>query len=210
MMENKAWLRLMALTLVLPLAVACSQEEETEADIEIEAEPAPAAPVTVQITPQGGGMVAGEITATHQAEDTNLRISLTGLTEGKDYEARIRYGDCTIAMNYLDDEPLANDNEAATPATGTPETPGTMDDHETGEVVAMINLDRTGATASGSADIENDELRAGEAAYLVITEDSDEDVLVGCADLSGHGGMGTTPDAGAAPGAAMPADSAQR
>jgi hypothetical protein len=208
-MENKAWLRLIALMLVLPFAVACAQEEETEADIEVETEPAgPAAPIVVTITPQGANTVAGELTATHEMDKTIVRLNLTALTEGKDYEARIRYGDCTVAATYLQDEPGANPEPATPPAGATPAT----DDHETGEVIEAINLDRQGAMATGTAEVDNDELRPGETAYLVITEDSDEDVLVGCVDLPGHGGMdGTAPaPAGSEPGAAAPAEPGRR
>jgi hypothetical protein len=199
-MENKAWLRLAALVLVLPFAAACAREDETEANIEVETEPAaPAAPIVVAITPTGANTVAGELTATHEADKTVVRLSLNALTEGKDYEARIRYGNCSVAANYLDDEPMANNDAPATPQAGA--TPAT-DDHEQGEVIEAINLDRQGLMATGTAEIENDELRAGETAYLVITEDSDEDVLVGCVDLPGHGGMGgTAPAPGATPGA---------
>jgi hypothetical protein len=209
-MENKAWLRLIALMLVLPLAVACSKEEEIEADIDVETEPAaPAAPIMVTIMPQGGSTVAGDLSATHEADKTVVRVNLTSLMEGKDYEARIRYGNCSVAANYLDDEPLANNDGPETPATpgATPLT----DDHEQGEVIEAINLDRSGATATGTADVDNDELRMGETAYLVITEDSDEDVLVGCVDLPGHGGMGgTAPAPGTEPGAAAPAEPGRR
>jgi hypothetical protein len=212
-MENKAWLRLIALMLVLPLAVACSKEEETDADIEVETEPAaPAAPIVVTITPTGANTVAGELTATHEMDKTMVRLNLTALTEGKDYEARIRYGDCTVAATYLDDEPGANPEPATPPPAGA--TPA-ADDHETGEVIEAINLDRQGTTATGTAEVDNDELRPGETAYLVITEDSDEDVLVGCVDLPGHGGMGGTapapaPAPGTEPGAAAPAEPGRR
>jgi hypothetical protein len=212
-MENKTWLRLIAMMLVLPLAVACSKEEETEADIEVQTEPAaPAAPIVVAIVPEGSNTVTGEISATHEMDKTVVRVSLAALTEGKDYEARIRYGNCTIAANFIDDEPMANNEESVTPPpAGTPAT----DDHEQGEVMEAINLDRQGLIATGTAEIENDELRAGESAYLVITEDSDEDVLVGCVDLPGHGGMGGTMPApgatpGTEPGAAAPAEPGRR
>jgi hypothetical protein len=154
-------------------------------------------------------MVAGELTATHETDKTIVRLNLSNLTEGKDYEARIRYGDCTIAASYINDDPMgANAPAAPAPEATTPATTG--DSHDPGEVVASINLDRTGATATGTAEIENDDLRADEAAYLVITEDSDADVLVGCVDLRGHSAMGAAPAPAAEPGAAMPADSANR
>ena len=198
-MEKKAWLRgLVAMTLLLPVVAACSADEETEANIEVETAPPAPTPITVQVMPQGGAMVAGDLTAMHEADNTRVSLTLSGLTEGKDYEARIRYGTCAVAMNYVDDEPFAND---ATPG----DSGSVMDDHEIGEVVEQIDLDRTGATASGTGEFDNDDLAAMESAFVSITEDSDEDVLVGCADLSGHGGMGGTMGGGMG---GMPVDSA--
>lgn len=205
-MDSKAWLaRAMALALMVPVA-ACSREEETEANIEVESEqpatPA-AAPMTIQINPQGGAMVGGELTATHEAERTNVRVTLNGLTEGQDYEAKLRYGDCTVAANFLED---------ADEAMGTT-TPGTgVANHEIGDEVADIDLQITGTTATGTADIDNDELAMNEPAYVVVTQ---EDRLVACGDLRASGAHGDTGTMGApatpgmTPGATMPADSAR-
>jgi hypothetical protein len=216
-MENKAWLRLAAVVLVLPFAAACAREDETEANIEVETEPAatPAAPVTVMINPQGGSTIGGELTATHEAENTKVRLNLTGLMEDKTYDAKIRYGSCAVAMNYLDgddDTPAGANSPAATPETTA------TDAHDVGEEVADFSLDETGTTATGEVDIDNDELRAGEAAFVMVTEDAgvgDPDVLIGCAELSGHGGMGGTAPApgttpGAEPGTAAPAEPGRR
>jgi hypothetical protein len=206
-MDSKAWVaRAMALALVVPVAAACNKEDN-DANIEVQTEtPPPAAPVTVTINPQGGAMLSGDLTATHEADKTTVRLSLAGLTEDKDYEAKIRYGDCTMAANYLkDDDMAATPGAATTPAAGTDSGASMSAAHDPGDKVADIDLDKTGATATGTADIDNDELGAGEAAYVVITQD---DMLVGCADLSGHGDMGGMSAPGTAPGAAMPADSA--
>ena len=68
------------------------------------------------------------------------------------------------------------------------------------------------ATATGEEEVDNDDLRQGEAAYIVVTQ---EGVLQACGDLMGHAtGAGAAPGAapapGSAPGAAMPADSVHR
>jgi hypothetical protein len=206
-MDKKAWVaRAMALALVVPAIAACSKEDNDEANIEVQTEaPAPPAPMTITINPQGGATLSGDLTATHETDRTNVRVNLMGLTEGKDYEATIRYGDCTMAAQYLKDEdakPGAPNADSVTGgATGT--------EHEVGDKVADINLDHTGATATGTADISNDDLRGDEMAYVVVTEG---DMMVGCGDLRGHGDMGGTMSApgAATPGAAMPADSAHR
>ena len=219
-MDSKAWMwRALAVALLVPAVGACSAEDNDEAniDVETEAPPAAATPMTVAINPQGGSTITGEFTAMHEAENTRVRVNLSGLMEGKDYNATIRYGDCTVAMNYLTDDD-ADDAPAATP--GTTPAPGTETaaEHEIGDEVADIDLNVTGATATGEADIDNDDLRADEPAFVMITEDAgmtDPDVLVGCADLRGHGGMGgTMPAPGATPGAepghAAPADTGRR
>ena len=99
-MDSKAWMaRAMALALIVPAAAACNMEDNEEANIEVETEaPAtpPPAPVTMDILPQGGSTVAGQVTAMHEGDNTKLRLNLSGLTEDKTYDAKIRYGDCTI------------------------------------------------------------------------------------------------------------------
>ena len=224
-MDNKTWMRALALALIVPAAAACSKEDNDEANIEVETEAAPPmAPITVDIMPQGGSTIMGTITATHEGDDAKVRLTLSGLTEDKTYDAKIRYGDCAIAMNYL------TDNEApATPAPGaapsTAPAPGTetaTGEHKVGDEVADFSLNETGTTAEGDVDVDNDDLRPEEAAFVMVTEDAgvgSPDVLVGCADLRGHGGAmggtmpapGTTPAApGTEPGAAAPADSGRR
>jgi hypothetical protein len=183
-MDSKTWLiRFAAVMLVVPV-VACTSDDDTDVEIDATTEAPPVmAPVTVTLQPMGGSMLAGEVVASHAAENVNVRITLSGLTEGEDYEAALKYGMCTDAQAHLDDD------DAATP--GTEPAAGTMDDHEAGEGFGDIDLDVTGMTATGSADIDTDDLRENEPAYLAITTGgmTDEKTLVACADLSGHGGM---------------------
>jgi hypothetical protein len=186
-MVSKSWLiRFAAVMLVVP-AFACTSDDDTDIDIEAETEtPPPAmAPVTVQFQPMGGSTLAGEVVASHNPENVNVRVTLSGLAEDDDYEAALKYGMCTDAQAHLDNE-VGDD----TPGTET-ETPGAIDEHEAGEEFADIDLDHTGMTATGSADIDTDDLRANEPAYLAITTGgmNDERTIVACADLSGHGGM---------------------
>lgn len=223
-MESKPWVgRALALALLVPVASACSKGEKNEENIEVKTEtPPPAAPITVTINPQGGAKLTGQLTATHETDKTVLRLNLSGLDADKDYKAKIRYGDCTVAMKYLadTDEPGEVDKNKAPATTGAPATganpptatPGeTVRNHDIGDVVARIDLDKTGATATGSADVDNDKLGPDEPAYVVITEDmgvGKNDMFVGCADLTGHAGLGATPGgaapAGTTPGAAAP------
>ena len=223
-MDNKAWIRAMALALIVPAAAACNKEDNDEATIEVETEaPAPPpAPITIDITPQGGAPVMGQLTATHEGDNTKVRLTLSGLTEDKTYDAKIRYGDCTIAMQYTNDDMKPDENAPTTApgATATPGAPTATGEHKVGDEVADYSLNETGTAAEGEVDVDNDDLRPDEAAFVMVTEDAGvgkPDVLVGCADLRGHGGMGgtmpapsTTPAPGTEPGAAAPADSGRR
>ncbi len=133
--------------------------------------------------------------ATHGPDNVNVRVSLTGLTDGEDYDADIRYGDCTMAAMYLIDEDAAED--------AAEEMQDSMNlEHTPGDKIADIDLTTTGMTATGTAEVDSNKLRAGEAAYLVIKHD---DALMACSDLRGHdmGGMGAGMPA-------MPADSTHR
>ena len=205
-MDSKAWVaRAMALALLVPAASACNKEDKTDESIEVQTEaPPPAAPMTIQIMPQGAGTVTGDLTATHETDKAVVRLNLTGLMDGKDYEAKIRYGDCAVAADFDGKDHPGMDNP---PPAGTAPQPG-MNEHKVGEKVTDIHLDQTGTTATGNADIDNDKLGADEAAYLVVTQD---DVIVGCGDLRGHGDMGGmgAPAPTPAPGA-MPADSVKK
>jgi hypothetical protein len=220
-MDRKSWpIRLMAVLLVVP-AFACADNDEAEVEIN-EGDEAPAgaamAPVTAQLQPMGGSMLSGEVVATHGPEDVNVRVTLNGLTEGDEYEAALKYGMCTDAQAHLDDDGPDDDadgtrTDATTPGTTPAAGDATMDDHEPGEEFGDIDLNVTGTTATGSADIDTDDLRQNEPAYLVVTTGgmTDEKNVLACADLSGHGGMntgagmgtGTTPAPGTtgAPGA---------
>src|SRR5689334_2848619 len=104
-MESKAWVaRAMALALLVPAAAACNKADNNEENIEVKTEaPPPAAPISVTINPQGGAKLTGDLTATHEAEKTVLRLALNNLDADHDYAAKIRYGDCTMAMQYLTD-----------------------------------------------------------------------------------------------------------
>jgi hypothetical protein len=205
-MDRKSWpIRLMAVLLVVP-AFACADRDEAEVEIDAETEappPAAPAPVTVQLMPLGGSTLTGEVVATHNPEDVNVRVSVTGLTEGEDYEAKLKYGMCSDAQAHFD-----NRDAAATTTPGTEPAAGAMDAHDPGEEFAEIELSVTGTTGTGTGDIDADELGANEPAYVAIEIDDDmgdDDQLLGCADLSGHGGMNmdtgtpasstTTPDA---------------
>src|SRR5690242_11692966 len=101
-MDSKAWVaRVMTLALLVPIASACNKEDKTQENIEVKTEaPPPAAPMTVTIMPQGGATLTGNLTATKAADKTTWAVSLSGLDEKKDYDAKIRYGDCTMAANF--------------------------------------------------------------------------------------------------------------
>ena len=201
-MDRKSWpIRLMAVLLVVP-AFACADNDEAEVEIDAAPEPAPPAaiaPVTVQLMPLGGSTLTGEVVATHNPNDVNVRVSVAGLTEGEDYEAKLKYGMCSDAQAHFD-------GRDATATPGTEPAAGAMDTHDPGEEFAEIELTVTGMTGTGSADIDTNELRENEPAYVAIEIDDDlgnNDKLLGCADLTGHGGMnmdmgtgtGTTPGA---------------
>lgn len=214
-MDRKRWVaRAMALTLAAPAVYACNKADRTEETLEVKTEAPPAAPVSIAVNPQGGSTISGELTATHETDKTVLHLNLSSLTADRDYEAKVRYGDCTMAMKYLvdADEPGEIDKDKA-PAAGAAPTE-TVRDHDIGDVVVEIDLDKTGTTAMGNADVGNDALAADEPAFLVVAEDMGAgkgDMLVGCADLRGHGGMtGSmgTPDT--TPAGAMPADTARK
>ena len=103
-MDRKSWpIRLMAVSLMVP-AFACADRDEAEVEINTETETPPAAmaPVTVQLMPLGGSMLSGEVVATHNPEDVDVRVSVSGLTEGEDYEAKLKYGMCTDAQAHFD------------------------------------------------------------------------------------------------------------
>jgi hypothetical protein len=201
-MDRKSWpIRLMAVLLVVP-AFACADNQEAEVEIEAEPEPPPPAlaPVTVQLMPLGGSALTGEVVATRSPEDVNVRVSVAGLTEGEDYEAKLKYGMCSDAQAHFD-------GRDATP--GTEPAAGAMDAHDPGEEFAEIELTVTGMTGTGSADIDADELRENEPAYVAIEIDDDlgdDDKLLGCADLTGRGGinMDTGTGTGTTPGATTP------
>jgi hypothetical protein len=185
-MDSKTWLiRFAAVMLVVPV-VACTSDDDTDVEIDAttEAPPPAMAPVTVQLQPIGGSMLTGEAVATHGAEDVNVRVSVSGLTEGEDYEAKLKYGMCSDAQAHFD----ASQSISET----TPGTPGTT--HDDGDEFAEIELTVAGMTGTGTTDISSDELGANEPAYLSIEIDDDmgdDDRLLACADLSGHGGMDT-------------------
>jgi hypothetical protein len=198
-MDSKAWMaRAMALALVAPAIGACNKEDKTEANIEVQTEPTPPpAPITITINPQGGSMITGELTAMHEADNAKVTLNLTGLTEDKDYDATIRYGDCSIAMNYLKPDLMPGDK--------APDAE-TVRNHDIGDEVKDIDLNKTGTTATGEATIDNDDLRADEPAFVMVTQDAGvgkDHILVGCADLTGHAGMsgmgGMAPPPAAAP-----------
>src|SRR5688572_26818191 len=108
-MDSKSWpIRLMAVMLVAPVFACADTGEEAEVDLGADAETQPAppttmAPVTVQLDPMGGSMISGEAIATHNPDNVNVRLTLSGLTEGEDYEARLVYGMCTDAEAHLAD-----------------------------------------------------------------------------------------------------------
>lgn len=213
-MDRKKWMaRAMALTLAAPTVYACNKADKTDETIEVKTEAPPAIPVSIAVNPQGGSTISGELTATHETDKTLLHLNLSGLTEDKDYEAKVRYGDCTMAMQHLADadEPGEIDE---TPAAGAAPA-DTAREHEVGDVIVEIDLEKAGTNAMGDADAGNDALAADEPAFLVVTEDmglGKSDMLVGCADLRGHAGMAGsmgTPDATPTSGA-MPADTARK
>ena len=177
-MNSKDWLARSMTVAMAVVVVACAKKEEegVQANIEVETEAAPLPPITIDIVPATGSTAMGTITATHAPDKTTVQISMSGLTEDKDYDANIRYGDCTIAPQYLKNDP---DGDAA-PTTGTPE------EHKLGDDFVSLMLNKEGPTATGEATINNDDLRADEPAYVVVTQD---DMLVACADLKGHGDM---------------------
>jgi hypothetical protein len=200
----------MTLALLVPAAYACNKEDKTQENIEVKTEaPPPAAPMTITIMPQGGATLTGDMTATRAADKTTVRVNLSALDEKKDYDAKIRYGDCTMAASFDGKNKAKPAPTTTTPAPGAAApAPGMANpDHKAGDEVTDIHLDKTGATATGTADIDSGKLAAGEAAYIVLTSD---DMIVGCADLTNSAAMGA-PDTmggapGTAPGAAMPAD----
>jgi hypothetical protein len=154
----------MAVLLVVP-AFACADKDEAEVEIEAAPEappPAAVAPVTVQVQPMGGATLTGEVVATREAE--------------------LKYGMCTDAQAHFD--------AAESLTETTPDVAGTT--HDPGDEFEEFDLTVTGATGTGSAEIDLDELRPTEAAYVAIEQDDDlgdDDRLLGCADLTGHGGM---------------------
>ena len=192
-MNSKGWLaRAMTVGMAVVVVACAKKEEETQANIEIQAEAPPPPPITTEIVPATGSTVMGTITATHAPENTTVQISMTGLTEDKDYDATIRYGDCTIAPQYLKDDPSGD----MAPTTGTPE------EHKLGDDFLTLMLNKEATTATAEATLDNDDLRADEPAYIVVTQ---ADMLVACADLKGHGGMSTAPSIGPST-TPMPAD----
>ena len=208
-MDRKSWpIRLMAVLLVVP-AFACADRDEAEVEIDTETEappPAAAAPVTVQLMPLGGSTLTGEAVATHNPEDVNVRVTLSGLTEGGDNEAKLKYGMCTDAQAHLEGDDAAGTTGGTATTPGTQPAAGQMVEHEPGDEFADIDLNMTGTTATGSADVDTEDLRENEPAYLAVTTGGvgDEKTVVACADLTGHNmgpGMGsgtpstTTPDA---------------
>jgi hypothetical protein len=195
----------MAVLLVVP-AFACADNDEAEVEIDATPEPAPpaaTAPVTVQLMPLGGSTLTGEVVATHNPNGVNVRVSVAGLTEGEDYEAKLRYGMCSDAQAHFDGR-----DATATTTPGTEPAAGAMDAHEAGDEFAEIELTVTGTTGTGSANIDTDELGANEPAYVSIEIDDDlgnDDKLLGCADLTGHGGMDMDAGTGmGTPGATTP------
>lgn len=186
-MDRKSWMARSITVAMATMVVACAKkEEEPQANIEVASEPAPPPPVTMDLVPAGGSAVMGTVTATHAQDNTTLQISLSGLIDDRDYDAKVRYGDCTIAPQHLTSD---------APAAPTTTTGGAMPnaEHELGDDFMSIRLNKEGTTATGEATVDNDDLRMDESAYVVVTQD---DKLVACADLKGHGGMGST-----APGA---------
>jgi hypothetical protein len=206
---DRNWpIRLMAVLLVVP-AFACADNDETEVEINSEAPPPAAmAPVTVQLEPLSGWTGTGEVVATHGADDVNVRVSVSGLTEGEDYEAKLKYGMCTDAQMHWDDRDMtadATNTPGTTPAAGQTDAAGM--DHEAGDEFAEIELNLTGTTATGETDIDTGELGANEPAYVTIEIDDDmgdDDRLLACADLSGHGSMNMDAGTGATPDATTP------
>jgi hypothetical protein len=199
-MNSKRWLASsMTVAMAMVVAACAKKEEDTQANIEVQTEaPPPPPPVTIDLVPATGSAVMGTVTATHAPDKVTVQVSLSGLDEKKDYDAKMRYGDCTVAPKYLTD---------TTPDTATPQA-GVKPEHKTGDDFMTIRLDKEGATATGEASVDLDELGATEPAYLVVTAD---DALVACADLKGHdtGAMTGSMPGGASMGSSttpMPSD----
>lgn len=216
-MDSKSWpIRLMAVMLVAPVFACADTGDDTEVDISADTEPgqpATMAPVTVQLDPMGGSMLSGEAVATHNPDNVNVRLTLNGLTEGEDYEARLVYGMCTDAETHLTDMADADmdtdmgtdDQDATTTTPGTDPAAGRMGEHQPGDEFGQIDLNVTGTTATGTAEIDAEELGPNEPAYIAVLGNGqgaeEEQTVLACADLSGHGGMGTGTGTGQTPGA---------
>jgi len=105
-MDRMSWpIRLMAVMLVAPVLACAAAGAEAEVDIDAGAQPeqpSTMAPVTVQLEPMEGSNVAGEVMASHGPERVNVRVTQNGLTEGADYEAKLKYGMCSDAQMHFD------------------------------------------------------------------------------------------------------------
>jgi len=121
------------------------------------------APVTVQLEPMEDSNVAGEVMASHGPERVNMRVTQNGLTEGVDYEAKLKYGMCSDAQMHFDQGLTADATrtDAQTLLSGADSSATTA--HDPGEEFAEIELTLTGNTGTGSAYINVDELGPNEA-----------------------------------------------
>src|SRR5688500_10799333 len=103
-MDNRVKLAGAAIASVLAFVIGCGGEADGgDEEAGPPAPPVAAAPqpVSLQLAAVGGSTVGGEVTATHGADSTLVRITLRGLTVGRGYEAEVRRGDCTVAEQFI-------------------------------------------------------------------------------------------------------------